>query len=280
MVNIDFKPVQMQSNVMNSHGGLYLEFKPVENLKKYICCYWVSPLLTDASINHMDLPKREIVIPDGCIDLLFGIDKNGDSCRNILVGTMSKGSIVDMEHSNIKTFGIRFYPGGLQAFIKESSNTFTDKMELIDTLDKDVFVKLGRKLSRIRSVYDKINYANQYFTSIERNIIPWEDDFQNILYHIYKSKGIIKVKDITQQEVISEKQLRRIIYNRIGINTKTFLKIIRFQNAIKTINLKNPAKIVDIALESGYYDESHFIHDFYNLSGLNPSEYLKHITKE
>ncbi len=280
MDNLDFKPVQMQSNIVNSHGGLYLEFKPAENLKKYICCYWVSPLLTDTSIYKIDLLKSEIVIPDGCIDILFGTDKNGDSCRDILVGTMSKGSIVDMEHNNIKTFGIRFYPGGLQAFIKESSDRFTDKMELIDSLGQTAFVELGKELSRIHNVYEKINYANQYFTSIKREAIPLENDFQNILYHIYNSKGTIKIKDIAEQEVISEKQLRRIIYNRVGINTKTFLKIIRFQNVIRAINLKRSAKIVDIALEFGYYDESHFIHDFYDLSSMNPSEYLKYIGKE
>jgi len=79
---------------------------------------------------------------------------------------------------------------------------------------------------------------------------------------------------------MSEKQLRRIFYNRVGINTKTFIKIIRFQNATRMINLKKVDKIVDIALESGYYDESHFNHDFYDLSGMNPSGYLKYITKE
>lgn len=280
MTDVNYIPVQMQYNMENPNDKLYLEFKPAENLRRYICCYWVSPLFKDMSIDGRILPKKEIVMPDGCIDVLFGIDKNGNSCRNILVGTMSKGCIIGMEHDNLKTFGVRFYPGGLQAFLKESSKSFTDKMESIEELDDDIFIKLKIELSKIESVYDKINYANRYFTSIMRVAVPLDNEFQNVLYHIYQSKGLIKIKEIIDREVISEKKLRRIFYNRVGINTKAFIKIIRLQNAIGIINLNKSTKIVDVALDSGYYDESHFIHDFYDLAGLNPSEYLKCMIKE
>lgn len=127
MITTNFEPIEIESNFINSYGKLYLEFMPSENLRKYICCYWVSPRFKNVGLNHMSLLQSEIIVPDGCIDVLFGTDKYGDGCRNILVGTMSKGSIVNIDHSNIETFGIRFYPGGLQALIKESYDKFTDK---------------------------------------------------------------------------------------------------------------------------------------------------------
>jgi AraC-like DNA-binding protein len=99
-----------------------------------------------------------------------------------------------------------------------------------------------------------------------------------MIYNIYKSKEIIQVKDIAQREVISEKQVTRIFNNRVGVSAKTFMKIIRFQNAIKIINTRKIAKLVDIALEEGYYDQSHFIRDFYEFTGINPSEYIKKMT--
>lgn len=278
MEKISFNPVQMQSDLINI-SGLYAEFKPSENLRKYICCYWVSPLLSDASINQVETQNREIVIPDGCIDLLFGTDKDGKSCRNILVGTMSRGTAVNMEHNNIQTFGIRFYPGGLQAFINESASEFTDKMELIDTIGQDILIEFTKEISKIADISNKISFANRYFTLKMKVFIPWEDKFQNMLYHIYNSKGIIQVKDIAQREAISEKQVTRILYNRVGVGAKTFIKTIRFQNALKMINTKKTVRIVDAALEAGYYDQSHFIHDFYAFSSVNPSEYSKKIIK-
>jgi len=278
MRNALFSPIQMQSNLI-SEIGLYTEFKPPENLRKYICCYWVAPSLIDSSIIDTELQYHENVIPDGCIDLLFGTDKYGNMCRSILVGTMSRGTVVNMEYNNIKTFGIRFYPGGLQAFISESASEFTDRMELIDTIGQDVLIELAKQISKITDIYSKIIYCNQYFTSRIKNKIPWEDKFQNMLYHIYSSNGIILVKDIAQREVISEKQVTRIFNNRVGISAKVFIKTIRFQNALKIINTKKFVRIADVALEAGYYDQSHFIHDFYTFSSMKPSAYLKNITK-
>jgi AraC-like DNA-binding protein len=31
----------------------------------------------------------------------------------------------------------------------------------------------------------------------------------------------------------------------------------------------------EVALESGYYDQAHFIHDFKCFSGFTPNEYMK-----
>ncbi len=116
MESQSFRPTQMKMNSIN-HTGLYREFKPTENLRKYIYCYWTTHFPTDILRGQIIIPKDEIVIPDGCIDLILGTDRDGKSCRNLLVGTMSRGSMVNMEHNNIETFGIRFYPGGLQAFM-------------------------------------------------------------------------------------------------------------------------------------------------------------------
>lgn len=277
MAKINFEPVQIKPSYISSYNKLYLEFMPAESLKKYIYCYWVSPLFKYAGLNHTDLLQGETVVPDGCIDVLFGTDRNGEGCRNIIVGTMSKSSIVNMEYSSIETFGIRFYPGGLQSLIKESSDKFTDKMESIDTLGQNIFTEFEREIRSFDSIESKINYANRYFTLKKQDSMPWDNEFQNVLYRIYKTRGIIKIKDITECEVISEKQLRRIFHNRVGISTKTFIKIVRFQNILRIMNLKRDSKIVELALDAGYYDESHFIHEFYKFSGMNPSEYITKI---
>ena len=34
-----------------------------------------------------------------------------------------------------------------------------------------------------------------------------------------------------------------------------------------------------LALECGYFDQSHFIHDFRNFSGLTPTEYVRQRSK-
>ena len=61
----------------------------------------------------------------------------------------------------------------------------------------------------------------------------------------------------------------------VGVTPKDFLKVIRFQNAIQQIEKQISVKWTDIAYDSGFYDQSHFIADFKKFSGYTPAQYLK-----
>ena len=61
----------------------------------------------------------------------------------------------------------------------------------------------------------------------------------------------------------------------MGLTPKGFLKIIRFQKAIKEIAASKKADWTGIAYDSGYYDQAHFINDFKAFSGYTPEQYLR-----
>jgi AraC-like DNA-binding protein len=61
------------------------------------------------------------------------------------------------------------------------------------------------------------------------------------------------------------------------VSPKTFSQIVQFQYAINLANTKN--KLVDIALEAGYTDQSHFIKEFRKHTASIPSEFF-HFNKD
>jgi AraC-like DNA-binding protein len=61
----------------------------------------------------------------------------------------------------------------------------------------------------------------------------------------------------------------------VGVSPKQYLKILRFQRAIAAIESTETIQWSQIALQSGYYDQAHFIHDFRHFSGFTPNEYIK-----
>jgi methylphosphotriester-DNA--protein-cysteine methyltransferase len=60
-----------------------------------------------------------------------------------------------------------------------------------------------------------------------------------------------------------------------GLTPKSMHRIIRFNKLLETINQKKEIIWTDIVYETGYADQSHFIKDFQNFCGFNPSEYIK-----
>jgi len=64
----------------------------------------------------------------------------------------------------------------------------------------------------------------------------------------------------------------------VGVSPKQYLRIMRFQKAIEAIENNATVRWSKIALESRYYDQAHFIHDFKLFSGFTPNEYMKRKT--
>lgn len=69
------------------------------------------------------------------------------------------------------------------------------------------------------------------------------------------------------------KQFERTFSKYVGVNPKKFASIIRFQNVLQ-IKSKNNKSMTQLAYNNGYYDQSHFIHDFKSLTGLTPKAFF------
>jgi AraC-like DNA-binding protein len=267
-----YTPVQANSTNLNIPGRYY-EWKPSLQLSKYIYCYWYTQKINDSSLVCLD--STEIIIPDGCIDMVFRIDRFLPDIQALIIGTMDRAAVVDMEYDRIESFGIRFYPGGLQLFLREPAHQFTNHIIDLSDVAKKFAWELKRCLDWKSSIKENIFELEKYLLSKLADDLVWESTFQNSLMHIYQTKGNVSVKDIACKETISEKQLMRIFYSRTGVGTKTFSRIIRFQHFLRILNSAEKITLTDAAIQGGYYDQAHCIREFQDLCNTLPSNYMK-----
>jgi len=59
---------------------------------------------------------------------------------------------------------------------------------------------------------------------------------------------------------------------------KVFSRLSRFRAVLNTIETVTYVDWTATALECGYFDQAHFIHDFRDFSGMSPSAYIRHRT--
>ena len=52
---------------------------------------------------------------------------------------------------------------------------------------------------------------------------------------------------------------------------KALARLLRFERALQRV--RAGADLVDVALDSGYYDQAHFNRDFRAFAGVTPTEY-------
>ena len=61
---------------------------------------------------------------------------------------------------------------------------------------------------------------------------------------------------------------------QIGISPKQLGKVVRLQTALKLLLNQKTGTFTEIAYESEYYDQNHFIKDFKEFTGIRPKEFL------
>lgn len=73
----------------------------------------------------------------------------------------------------------------------------------------------------------------------------------------------------------SQKHFTEMFRRQVGVTPKSYLKIMRFQKAVRTIDAADNIDWGQISLECGFYDQSHFINDFKHFAGFTPEQYAK-----
>lgn len=73
---------------------------------------------------------------------------------------------------------------------------------------------------------------------------------------------------------MSERHLRRIFHEKVGIGPKAYAKLARFHRAVEAARAERHASWAGIAAAAGYYDQAHLIAEFRAISGVTPRALL------
>jgi AraC-type DNA-binding domain-containing proteins len=218
------------------------------------------------------------VIPDACVDILIW-KKDGKLISKIAGSRLEKG-VADTD-LNGEYFGIRFMPGfnpiSNKLPLKELVNQEWDFADMLNSNEGKE--KLMDALFYSQTFDEKINifmsyYFNQYKEQLEENKC-----LKNVIRNeIIKANGNIKLTDLSFLTGYTERYLNKKIHDDFGMNPKSLIQFIRFQKAIGNLtDTIDHIDFINTALESGYYDQSHFIKDFKKFSGLTPSNYIENL---
>jgi len=85
----------------------------------------------------------------------------------------------------------------------------------------------------------------------------------------------LSIKSMNNKIGYSQKHFIEMFRKQVGVTPKAYLKIMRFQKAVRMIDGIADIDWGILARECGFYDQAHFIHDFRHFSGFTPDQYSK-----
>ncbi|MEO0572927.1 MAG: AraC family transcriptional regulator [Bacteroidota bacterium] len=133
---------------------------------------------------------------------------------------------------------------------------------------------LSEELEKCTEPIKRVELLAHMLTKLETQRlppIPWLD---NCIATIYQKNGMISVNEMVALSGLSSRHFSRVFHEIVGVPPKYFCKVVQLNGLFEAINSSDNDKILQLALEYGYYDQSHFIHDFKRLIGDSPQRFL------
>lgn len=251
----------------------YLQYKPLNHcLTPYVDYY-------NSLVGDLKNGQSFISLPEGKVGIVFmlngseSIDTDQESItrkQSHIHGLAERKTLIDTS-SNIHTFSIIFKPTGLYHFLPSQP---IDQIVKSYANISDVFgVGINETIDNIKKCttdYERIIVIENFLLKHRNNS---ELRVEKAVQKILQCRGNIKVKEIAEYVNLSTRQFQTIFKYKIGLSPKQFTRLVRFKNVLN--NRPQPEfTLASYANENGYFDESHFIHEFKFFTEMTPNKFF------
>ncbi len=246
--------------------------KPSPLLAPYVKQYWF------LKTSDLTQPNQRI-IPTGSTSLVFHraslmlSNSQGGLQPQAFIGGQSVGYTDLVQTGAVDMICVVFHPHGAKAFFSMPISEFHDATIAINDMG-DI---------ALRELQDQLLYASNNLQCVglietylyHRLCVSKTHNHQRMAAAVEAvTQGESNIEKLAQICCLSYKQFKRIFAEYVGANPKDFLRIIRFQRALYTLQCQPQISLTQLAYECGFYDQPHLIKEFKVFSGYTPSEYI------
>lgn len=242
-----------------------LSYLPPYSLQPWVQCLWYVPQRKEYSLASANQ------YPTGGSSLIFSFSEQEHV--SIALDTQQKHRRVVLADSQ-ERIGVRFHPGGLgQMFhlpMQDFIHRIFDQHETLEALPsaQGLLTRLSttpKREERIESIWYWLSEVA--LCQAKTNAVQ---DYLATLNHEVKRQPML----------ISQRQLERLFKKEVGITPSKLKRFYRVQSARLQITVNPWKALTDIALDNGFYDQSHFIRQFQAITNHTPSAYRKRKQQE
>lgn len=255
----------------------YQTYQPHTDLSAFVKYYWTLEVPYD--------PKnyRQKIIPDGCIEMTFNLKEGikryiSDTDfvvhpKSMVMGQRTKSYFIE-PLGDVDSFAVCFYPYGFTHFVNTPLAELLDlEVPLSDVFKAETAFQLEKDMYGATSTNERIRIIENFLFSRLNRQDAIENLVKTTVDALLVSKGRQSIGHILENQLSKRRQLERNFRKQIGISPKQLGKVLRLQTALKFL-LSDHENLTNIAYESEYFDQAHFIKDFKEFIGTTPKEFL------
>jgi AraC-like DNA-binding protein len=262
---------------------LYRYRVPQPPLDAVIASIWV--------YQHEPAPHAlERILPTGAAQLIINLKEDqtrsydparGFRCETasgtIVAGVSSRYGVIDTSEQE-HVLGVVFRPGGTGPLLGVPADETCDRDVPLDALwGRARTAELRERLLACRDAEAQLDVMEAVMRAMwtPPGLHPAVVFALSVLDRAPHSPSIGAV---TEAIGLSPKRFIDHFKAAVGVTPKRYCRIRRFQRAVTRAHQGRGVDWTQVALDCGYFDQAHFIHDFRAFAGLTPTAYEAALT--
>ena len=252
-------------------------YRPRPPLSKFVDNFWLYE-------GHEPEHRTERILPTGRLELVINLRQNqlrfydaerSENCSRfsgaIVSGASGRSFAPAAETSLI---GVHFKPGGAFPFLGLPASDLADTHVDLDTLWGPSAGRLRERLCEARTSAERFQLLQEALLSRLCHGVEHHYAVPAALDMFGKNRARPRVREAAKHLGLSQRRFIQVFKAEVGLTPKLFSRIQRFQQS-RTFIQHNPSiNWADLAVDLGYFDQSHFIREFLEFSGLSPTDYM------
>lgn len=251
-------------------------------------CEFIDALIYYDGINPIHEMDR--FLPDGNTEFILNLSEvpqhiydnetldEIQTCRHAWVSGVRTRPITIPSGRGSRMLIIAFKKGKGYPFYPMPMNDLTDWVVEAECIFGRSVLDLREQLLASKSIDRMFLIVESFLLRQAGNALPSDITSSCVEYAvstIMSWPNRLAFQQLSEQIGYSQKHFISVFKQQVGVPPKQYMKIMRFQSAIAEIEKQSSAHWSGIALQHGFYDQSHFIHEFRKFSGFTPGEYIR-----
>lgn len=219
-----------------------------------VAAYW--------TVDSVDEPRRERILPTGCAQLIVDLD----AATAILVGPAFVSRDLD-RHRSGRMLGVAFHAGGLCGLVGPAALELADHVVPLD----EVWASCA--LADELSILDPTPAIQRIEHELLRRHLDCKPSGAVVAAANAVSAGIAS-SDVPALVGVGRRDLVPEFRRTVGVGLKRFANLQRFRRSLHALRSPMPSSLASIAADNGYADQAHLTREVQHFAGVTPSVLL------
>lgn len=260
---------------------LYFERIPAAALSRFVQVLWYARVPV---AEH----RYERILPTGCTQVIFNLERDWlHDCFEgapdqpvapaLVVGGRSTFEIV-AARDMASLIGISFKPGGFAAFAGDAVDRFSNLSIPLEAAWGAASLTLRCRLRETDDIRTRFRIIEAFLlerlaacdtphAAARRRLVEFA------LSNFGAAPALSTVREVARASGLSERRFSQIFREEVGLSPKVWCRIQRFQRAVRILHSVADLPWAELALDCGFYDQSHFANEFRAFSGVDATTY-------